>query len=42
MTQKAEPCHLFLPAYMEFVFSEEEAAWAFPASLFLQNTDDQL
>lgn len=42
MIQKAERCYLFLPAYMEFEFPEEEAAWAFPASLFLQNTDDQL
>lgn len=42
MIQKAEPCHLFSPAYMEFEFLEEEAAWAFPASLFLQTIDDQL
>lgn len=38
--QKAKPCHLFSPAYMEFEFPEEETARAFPASLFLQTTDD--
>lgn len=42
MIQKAELCHLSSLAYMEFEFPEDEAAWAFPASLFLQTIDDQL
>lgn len=42
MIQKAKLCYLFSPAYIEFEFPEKETAWAFPASLFLQTTDDQL
>lgn len=33
---------LFSSSYMEFEFTEEEAVWAFPASLFLQTIDGQL